>query len=61
MLYTIEILHRPDKCGAKYGRIADLIPDASSIGTDKFVAKEYVFSVLGSNEELLMSGRVCNK
>ena len=60
MLYDIEICHRPQKCNTKDGRIADIITDAYAIGTDKFVVKESVFRVLGSNEELLMSGRVWN-
>ena len=61
MLYAIVICHRPHKCNVKYGRISALIHDASAIGADKFLAKEYVFSVIGSDEELIISGRVCNK
>ena len=61
MIYVIEFWHRPQKCNAKYGRSTDTIPDASDIGTDKFVAKGSVFCVIGSNEELLISGRVWNK
>ena len=42
---------------AKYGRIDALIPDAYSIVTDRSVAKESMFHVPGSNEELLVSGK----
>ena len=42
-------------------RIDDFIPDASVIRTDKFLDKEYVFRVIGSNKELLMSRRAWNK
>ena len=61
MLYFIEICYMPLKCNKKYGRIADFITDSSAIGTDKFVAKESLFCVLGSNKKILMSCRVFNK
>ena len=48
-------------CIEKVVRISDLISDASAIGKDKFVAEEYVFRIIESNEDILMSGRVCNK
>ena len=48
-------------CNAKDGQIAAIIPDVYEIGTDKFVAKESLFCVLGSNKNILMSCRVFNK
>ena len=42
----------------KDGHIYALIPDTSSIGTDNFIAKESMFHVIGSNGDILMSGRV---
>ena len=40
ILYAIEIWHRPQKFNAKDRRIDSIIPDASDIGTDKFLSKE---------------------
>ena len=61
MLYAIEIWHMHQKCNVKDGRIDDFIPDLSVIRTDKFLDKEYVFHVIESNKELLMSRRAWNK
>ena len=58
MLYNIYIFHRYLSCNANDVHVADLVPDSYSIGTDNFVMKESVFSVFGSNEEFLVSGRV---
>ena len=60
MIYDIELCNRFQKYTAKYGRIDALIPDASVIGTDNCITEAFMFRVIGSNEDLLISGGVCN-